>query len=376
MSLQGDVNKQSLLSFDDFKKRKEVDRRSKFKKPSDKRQNQKKSTKVEAVKVQVGLVSGNGNAGHLKKVKGRTIPVLVNTNVDAATLLTTAVEKHARHFRQFNKFLDYVVLYSDMSVVNFLPGSSTPFTLERYKSDLLKPYSKLNFWLCVKEEFESTNYGSSESDDADLDNPSYQVGFGSTSAAPGLSSTSRSSTNVTATSTRFSSVSTISSPSMSTSGTFTRCSSSATISSPSITYHQCPTCYGVFSQGEIESHADACADAWVDPIGDPDGVVEIQNDEDEKQCNEDATDTPRESSEVNLETLKNEVSNLRSACGCELTNRVSIRRRSIFQDYMDARKKKWFKPKSLIKVTFVGEPAIDDGGPKREFFTGNLLRKY
>ena len=114
----------------------------------------------------------------------------------------------------------------------------------------------------------------------------------------------------------------------------------------------------------------------MDPIGDPDGVVETQNDEDEKQCNEDATDTPRESSEVNLETLKNEVSNLRSACGCELTNRVSIRRRSIFQDYMDARKKKWFKPKSLIKVTFVGEPAIDDGGPKREFFTGNLLRKY
>ena len=171
----------------------------------------KKSTKVEAVKVQVGLVSGNDNEGHLKKVKGRTIPVLLNTNADAATLLTTAVEKHARHFRQFNKSLDYVVLYSDMTVMDFLPGSSTPFTLERYKSDLLKPYSKLQFWLCVKEEFENTNYGSCESDYANLDNPSYQVGCGSTS-----------------------SVSTIFSPSMSTSGTFTRCSSSATISSSDV----------------------------------------------------------------------------------------------------------------------------------------------
>ena len=95
---------------------------------------------------------------------------------------------------------------------------------------------------------------------------------------------------------------------MSTSGTFTRCSSSATISSPIITYHQCPTCYGVFTQGEIEFHADACADAWVDPIGDPDGVVEKQNVEDEKQCKEDSADTS-ESSEANLETLKNEVSN-------------------------------------------------------------------
>ena len=39
---------------------------------------------------------------------------------------------------------------------------------------------------------------------------------------------------------------------------------------------------------------------------------------------------------------------------------------------MDTRKKKWFKPKGMLKVTYVGEPAVDDGGPKREFFTGNF----
>ena len=37
---------------------------------------------------------------------------------------------------------------------------------------------------------------------------------------------------------------------------------------------------------------------------------------------------------------------------------------------MQARKKKWFKPKGKLKVTFAGEPAVDDGVPKHEFFTG------
>ena len=30
--------------------------------------------------------------------------------------------------------------------------------------------------------------------------------------------------------------------------------------------------------------------------------------------------------------------------------------------------------KAMLKVTYVGEPAVDDGGPKREFFTGNFSK--
>ena len=37
-------------------------------------------------------------------------------------------------------------------------------------------------------------------------------------------------------------------------------------------YPQCSTCLEFFPQSEIEVHADACAEAWVDPIGDPDEV--------------------------------------------------------------------------------------------------------
>ncbi len=50
--------------------------------------------------------------------------------------------------------------------------------------------------------------------------------------------------------------------------------------------------------------------------------------------------------------------------------RVTVRRKSLWQDYLRARKGN-YNPKDAIKITFCGEPAIDDGGPKREFFSGN-----
>ena len=366
-SVPGDVSNQSTLSFDDYKKKKEEERRSKFKKATvhaKRPRAPQKSSANDVAKVQVGLVTGTADSSHLKKVKGRTIPVLLNTNSDAATLLKTAVEKHSRHFKQFNKNVDYVVLYADMSVVQTLPGSSTPFTLEKYKSDLLKPYSKLHFWLCIKEEFENANCGTSDSDDDDLCSPSFEVHCRPTASTPGLSldttvSQSPSSTN---------SGSTLA---------LTSCKPSATCTnSTPVAFHQCPTCFELFSQREIECHADACAEAWVDPIGDPDQEVETPSEEELACYLADATSTLRESAEANLETVRNTVSSLRSLCQCELTNRLSIRRRLIFQDYMDARKKKWFKPKALLKVTFIGEPAVDDGGPRREFFTGTCTCSF
>ena len=101
-SLPGDVNNQSTLSFDDYKNKKE-ERRSKFKKASAHSKRPRapqKSSQNEVAKVQVGLVTCTVDSNHLKKVKGRTIPVQLNTNSDAATLLKTAVEKHSRHFKQ------------------------------------------------------------------------------------------------------------------------------------------------------------------------------------------------------------------------------------------------------------------------------------
>ena len=344
----GDVKS---LSFDDYKKKKEDERRSKFKKANTKdtkRPAAQKSTN-EVAKVQVGLVTSSPDSDHLKKMKGRTIPVLIDTRADASTLLHTAVEKHGRHFKQFSKHFDYVLLYPDMSVVQNLPASNTPFTVEKYKRDLLKPYSKMYFWLCAKDDFESANnVTSSDSEDDMLTKHAFEASYNSSNVACD--------------------VPVLTPPEVAIRSTCPDLLNKASTSSTS--YHQCPTCLELFPQSEIEVHADACAEAWVDPIGDLDEVDDAPPNEVEPI--EDATGTLREPLDINLETLRNEVSNLRRLCQCELTNRVSIRRRLIFQDYMDTRKKKWFKPKAMLKVTYVGEPAVDDGGPKREFFTGNF----
>ncbi|XP_067027006.1 uncharacterized protein [Acropora muricata] len=341
----GDVKS---LSFDDYKKKKEDERRSKFKKANTKdtkRPAAQKSTN-EVAKVQVGLVTSSPDSDHLKKMKGRTIPVLIDTRADASTLLHTAVEKHGRHFKQFSKHFDYVLLYPDMSVVQNLPASNTPFTVEKYKRDLLKPYSKMYFWLCAKDDFESANnVTSSDSEDDMLTKHAFEASYNSSNVACD--------------------VPVLTPPEVAIRSTCPDLLNKASTSSTS--YHQCPTCLELFPQSEIEVHADACAEAWVDPIGDLDEVDDAPPNEVEPI--EDATGTLREPLDINLETLRNEVSNLRRLCQCELTNRVSIRRRLIFQDYMDTRKKKWFKPKAMLKVTYVGEPAVDDGGPKREFFT-------
>ena len=49
--------------------------------------------------------------------------------------------------------------------------------------------------------------------------------------------------------------------------------------------------------------------------------------------------------------------------------RVTVRRKHLWQDYTKARQTN-YHPSNLIKITFCGESAIDDGGPRREFFSG------
>ena len=47
-----------------------------------------------------------------------------------------------------------------------------------------------------------------------------------------------------------------------------------------------------------------------------------------------------------------------------------IRRNFIWDDYMEARERLWIKPENGVRIQFVGEAAIDDGGPTREFYSG------
>ena len=47
--------------------------------------------------------------------------------------------------------------------------------------------------------------------------------------------------------------------------------------------------------------------------------------------------------------------------------RITVRRCHIFEDAMVAIRRGFDEQKHL-KIVFIGEPAVDDGGPRREFF--------
>ena len=47
--------------------------------------------------------------------------------------------------------------------------------------------------------------------------------------------------------------------------------------------------------------------------------------------------------------------------------RINVRRQFLLQDAMAAFQRKTFDPSKLLRVHFVGESAVDTGGPRREF---------
>ena len=49
------------------------------------------------------------------------------------------------------------------------------------------------------------------------------------------------------------------------------------------------------------------------------------------------------------------------------TYRITVRRAHIWQDALKCFERK-FDLRSHVRITFLGEPAVDDGGPRREFF--------
>jgi hypothetical protein len=54
--------------------------------------------------------------------------------------------------------------------------------------------------------------------------------------------------------------------------------------------------------------------------------------------------------------------------------RIDVRRSQLVEDALRAAAKKKFDPSKSLKVTFVGEFAIDHGGPLRDFFRLFSLR--
>lgn len=322
----------STLSYDDFRKRTQAARTKKI-------QSGKKVKIDEEVKVQVGVVEVED--GKLRRLKGRTLPLMIRPSCHFEDFLEAAVEKHAKHFKQFNKYDEHILLYPDYTKVQKLPGSSEDFVLSEYKKEIGKPYSKLYFWLCSKLDFERSKQDvESESDEANsmfYDEERKVLHTDSKVDTPIDISDDE-------TENKFSKISEMVS---------------------------CPTCFQMFSLHQIEAHASACTDIWIDPIGEvsDDALAEYSYHENSQNQNICSNEYENVNHGDPMQQIKELVTKLAENVD-PVKSRINIRRKSVFEDYLELDKKKWFNPKQLLKVTFIGEPAIDDGGPRREFFSG------
>ena len=128
---------------------------------------------------------------------------------------------------------------------------------------------------------------------------------------------------------------------------------------------QCPICLEHFPIKTVEEHAAQCEVAHpslyqILPEFDGDSDEEDDNDAKKKEF----TEISRPSC-----VLKDMVMNLAVTLFDleEERVRIIVCRKQVWDDYKRAR---YYSPEKKIKVTFSGESAIDDGGPRREFFSG------
>ena len=152
---------------------------------------------------------------------------------------------------------------------------------------------------------------------------------------------------------------------------------------------QCPTAGGSalvkIEQEQDPSRKESCRTSTLKPTVSKKAKSVKSNSSDKvkipigtKTCNEELHEVfEDDESAVNvsslIERIKVVISALQTNVDLEIINKLTVRRKAIFQDYLETRRdpKRHFNPKGVLKVTFIGEPAIDDGGPRREFFSGN-----
>lgn len=150
----------------------------------------------------------------------------------------------------------------------------------------------------------------------------------------------------------------------------------------------CPICRLKVSSLEIEIHADTCAEKaaasneYANLIWDvfPQDISEPDDDElfnyHESSLELESADTCILEGDIKKlrSVIKEDVSKLTIVDETKGICHLNIRRRQAWKDYVAFSKKPWNKNKVSypVSVTFLGEAAVDTGGPKREFFSGKF----
>lgn len=394
-----------VLTFTEYKKRK-CESRSSFLSKS------KKSVDEKHV-IQIGLMKYDGKTKKLKPARGR-LALEISASASSSVILNAAIEKYSAFERSFVKDCEYALLYPDGSEVVNIPGTSDPFVLSQYKKASGKSYSRITMFMATRKDvlFDSLPKAEdftsdTDSDDSFLNEGACRYGNSSTSCFINTSFDNNKETCFIDLSKDSFNHSTNTSAIMN-NPTFDESSKQGLtfpaqidnglastpsfddFSKPDINLHaeaddglasaatssaiQCPICFLPFSVKDIAEHADICNSWLLDDTSHKKDTV-LSNIESsvkdvfelsllsEKQAHK----SPEEIKSVLKESIKLMNNNILK----QDRVRINVRRKFLWIDFKQARLTK-IKPDDNLKVVFIGECAIDDGGPKREFFTGKL----
>lgn len=91
----------------------------------------------------------------IRPVRGKSLPVDVHSHWSTEQILSASVKKH-KDFNQAMADGPYVLLYPDAREVNTIPGTNTPFNIQKYKDAIGKAYQRVTLYICNHDDFFNT----------------------------------------------------------------------------------------------------------------------------------------------------------------------------------------------------------------------------
>eukprot|EP00794_Sanderia_malayensis_P006545 gene6544-7283_t len=153
-------------TFEQFRKRLSNDRSKSINNKKKKKAAEPKDTNV---LINVGVMyHANGNI--LKPIKGKNMSIRVPITIRKVELLSKVTDKHVDHDRHFHRYGDYALVYPDGTEVLTLPGKPTTlFQLDKYKEEIGKPWNRINLYIVDRASLELCNMPDEEQFETDPD---------------------------------------------------------------------------------------------------------------------------------------------------------------------------------------------------------------
>ena len=149
---KGTVRTQRIESFNEFRKRKSEERMQ----HETSKKGKTKPSKDKEVSVGIGILTLA--KGEMKPIRGKVKMLRVHTTIRKLDLLKQAYEKHCAHDRTFDRHADYTLAYPDGTEVLTLPDHPNRiFQLDDYQKELGKAYNRITLYLLKRSDQENYN---------------------------------------------------------------------------------------------------------------------------------------------------------------------------------------------------------------------------